>query len=115
MHMEKDASFDIFFMAARYYLMFRAIAVTLRARLHSQPLMSLWLRAHCLMFRAKRLQVRPCSLMDTAGCELFHKFQPSAHYFRHRGPGRGFAINPQQWLGSGLPEQNPTIFLQKYL
>src|SRR5438132_8792391 len=55
----------------------------------------------------------PPILQDTDGSKLFHKFQSRGHYFGNRLFGRRFAINPQQGLGSGLPEKNPTIFLDK--
>src|SRR5690348_8739439 len=53
--------------------------------------------------------------MDTVRRELFHKFQAGRHYFSNCRGGGGLTIYPEQGLGTGLPEENPAIVVQKDL
>src|SRR5438034_11445425 len=50
---------------------------------------------------------------DTGRSKLFHKLQAVSHYFLHGSLGWRFAVYAQQRFCSGLPEENPTIVLQK--
>ena len=46
---------------------------------------------------------------------MFHKFKAGADYFVDGRLRWSLTVNPEQRLGSGLPEEDPAVVFEEYL